>query len=803
MVLLNPSFDRLELYKKSQKLIDRFLFLLFGEDKGLLPPNLISKVVDRWTELKRMDEYRSLYQIFQKHFSYLNDGYAGSDYSISAYNGGLFKPDVLLDSIDLSDDILKKHVLQLTEYDFESQVDTNILGHIFEHSLNDIEAVRAEILGEKLDKKKSKKKKDGVYYTPKYVTRYIVERTLGKLCSEKKIELDIDEDDYTKNRKGRRKETITRLSDKLASYRKWLAGVTICDPACGSGAFLNETLEFLIKEHRYIKDLENQLLGYAIDFPDLEKEILEQNIFGVDINEESVEIARLSLWLRTAKKGRKLNTLSDNIKVGNSLIDSPKIDAELAFDWQKEFPKVFANGGFDIVLGNPPYVDIKALDDSLVEALFDQYDHCQNRINLYSVFIERGLMLTKQGGFLSYINPNSILLNSSYKSIRKRTLPLVDEIIKLPDCVFPDAQVETIIFTLRMKENFESLTSHVYAKDATLTEIDPSIFESTSKAPWIKNVDSTFNIFINEEQVSLLEKIESNRDRLESVADFCLGITPYDKHQGHSPETIESREFHSDVKLSEDYKPLISGANITRYQVSPDIVGYLKYGDWLGAPREERFFTEPRVLVRQIVSGNPPRIYAGYTEAPLYYTQIGFGIIPKSSSVNAVVLTAFLNCRVINFYHKYRFLDLEKVLFQKILIGNAKRFPIPNFVEEPRITDVEQLASQLIKKAKQLSEVVSSFCELMTAKFSIDKLSNALLNWADIDASTFLDELSKKKVTLSLEEEAKWLKYLKSQQDIAASIQMEIQKAEGQVDSLFYQLFELNDEDIRIIESSL
>ena len=129
-------------------------------------------------------------------------------------------------------------------------------------------------------------------------------------------------------------------------------GITICDPACGSGALV-EALNFLIDEHKYIDELRASLFGESIQFSDITAIILENNLYGVDINEESVEIAKLSLWLRTAQKGRKLTSLSDNLKCGNSLIDDPEVAGDKAFNWENEFPEVFAKGGFDVVIGNP------------------------------------------------------------------------------------------------------------------------------------------------------------------------------------------------------------------------------------------------------------------------------------------------------------------------------------------------------------------------------------------------------------------------------------------------------------------
>src|SRR5690606_25902975 len=118
----------------------------------------------------------------------------------------------------------------------------------------------------------------------------------------------------------------------------------------------------LIKEHRYIDEMKAKLLGGGLVFSDIETTILENNIYGVDINEESVEIAKLSLWLRTAQLRRKLNDLSSNIKCGNSLIDDKKVAGEKAFKWEEEFSEVFSNGGFDVVIGNPPYVRNESID---------------------------------------------------------------------------------------------------------------------------------------------------------------------------------------------------------------------------------------------------------------------------------------------------------------------------------------------------------------------------------------------------------------------------------------------------------
>ncbi|MCR5660174.1 MAG: Eco57I restriction-modification methylase domain-containing protein, partial [Bacteroidales bacterium] len=342
-ILANNPTDSTEhkilLFKKTQKLLDRLLFIFFAEDRGLLPPNSIMMVINQWEKLKDLDEYQPFYNRLKKYFGYMNTGFQGKNYEVFAYNGGLFKPDEILDGLTISDDVLMKNCKRISEYDFQSDVDVNILGHIFENSLTEIEEVTTKLQQGEAPTI-SKRKKDGVFYTPQYITKYIVENTVGKLCREKKAELGIDDSEYFADKK-RQVATKKALIEKLDAYRDWLLQISICDPACGSGAFLNAALNFLIAEHKLIDEMQARVEGSAIVFPNVENSILENNLYGVDINEESVEIAKLSLWLRTAKPHRKLNSLNDNIKCGNSLIDDPAIAGDKAFCWEKEFPKVF------------------------------------------------------------------------------------------------------------------------------------------------------------------------------------------------------------------------------------------------------------------------------------------------------------------------------------------------------------------------------------------------------------------------------------------------------------------------------
>ncbi len=421
LVKNNLHLDKLTLFKKSQKLLDRFLFVFFAEDCGLCPPNSVQKIIDQWKILKANDAYTPLYSRFQKLFNYLDIGKKFETFEFPAYNGGLFKPDSLLDNenVTIDDAILLEHCPKLSTYDFNTDIDVNILGHIFEHSLNEIEEMERELTLANLETlpklTTSKRKKDGIFYTPKYITDYIVENTIGRLCKEKQAELTLP-NFQTLAKLNKTENKI--LFAKYQEYKKWLFSLKILDPACGSGAFLNAALDFLINEHKQVDEQISNLTRDKIPLFDTDKTILEQNIFGVDINEESVEITKLSLWLRTAKKDRKLSDLNENIKCGNSLIDNKEIAGEKAFDWNAEFAEIMKNGGFDVVIGNPPYVGEKGNKDvfrPLQKAFKEKYT---KNADLIYFFFFKAIDLLKNNGLASFISTNYFLTADSAEILR-------------------------------------------------------------------------------------------------------------------------------------------------------------------------------------------------------------------------------------------------------------------------------------------------------------------------------------------------------------------------------------------------
>ena len=562
---------KLSLFKKSQKLIDRFLFIFFAEDRDLLPPNSTIQILDKWKADIDFGDDRPLYGLFKQYFHFLDQGRKGttSRAEIYAYNGGLFKPDAILDNLEIDDELLYKHTYKLAKYDFSSQVDVNILGHIFENSLNEIESVNAEIEGGEFDKQKSKRKKDGVFYTPKYITKYIVENTVGKLCQEKKEALGFKEEAYFEVKKGTHQNTKKQLLEVLDTYREWLLQITICDPACGSGAFLNQALDFLIKEHRYIDELKAKVLGGGLILSDIENTILENNIYGVDLNEESVEIAKLSLWLRTAQPRRKLNDLSNNIKCGNSLIDSKTVAGDKAFNWKEQFPQIFDKGGFDVVIGNPPYVRNEFIDTESKKYLEKRYEVFTGKSDLYVFFFEKSLVNLKENGKCGFI------VSSKYTKT-KYGKPLIEYLqnnSKINSFIdFRDLDVfsgivaypSIILFDKEKINSNKSESKLLVVSEENYQEVENNFQNSIEviQSEIFKRLGSWSTGSLDNKLFSLIRKIEDENKKLSELIDKPqVGI----KTGSNTSYIINKEEVPEEIKNSVLLKEYLVGREVKKY----------------------------------------------------------------------------------------------------------------------------------------------------------------------------------------------------------------------------------------------
>jgi type I restriction-modification system DNA methylase subunit len=838
---------KLSLFKKSQKLIDRFLFIFFAEDRDLLPPNSTIQILDKWKADIDFGDERPLYNLFKQYFHFLDEGRKGttSRAEIYAYNGGLFKPDAILDSLEIDDDLLYKHAYKLAKYDFSSQVDVNILGHIFENSLNEIESVNAEIEGGEFDKQKSKRKKDGVFYTPKYITKYIVENTVGKLCQEKKDQLGFKEEAYFEIKKGTHQNTKKQLLEVLDNYRAWLLQITICDPACGSGAFLNQALDFLIKEHRYIDELKAKVLGGGFILSDIENTILENNIYGVDLNEESVEIAKLSLWLRTAQPRRKLNDLSNNIKCGNSLIDSKTVAGDKAFNWQQEFPQIFnpslrggttkqsvdVNQGFDVIIGNPPYGDYFTPTEK--DYLLKKYQKSfSGTFDMYIFFFEVALNILNEEGRLCYITPNTFVDYSQFSGLRSllKENNNIEQVITLSK-VFEDAIVDTTIISLvkNIKQSNTFLGEIFKMKlksldDTILSEIDS---ENLLNEGFIIKSSKGFDVF------SLIHKCPF---KLSDLVKITQGVTT-----GGNKAFINRKSYFVDNDIPEKYvKKVLKGKTINRYRVlfddeyilystkttNPEVQNKIsellepfeeklstkretKKGTlpWycLHWAREEEDFNEPKILIRQTASE-----IVGVLDEENYYPidtihTLNLKVNIKDKKTHLSFILGLINSNLFKFLYNWK-LDEGGKVYPQVKKVNIEWFPVVD-LESTIIDDISIIVLKIQDLYKTQNEIRDKLVRYLCSKFNLDKVSQSLFNWHELDFADFIKELNKaiKKAggtPLTKKDEFEWLELFEDNKKKAQELQTQITQTEKTIDTMVYDLYGLTEEERDIVENS-
>jgi type I restriction-modification system DNA methylase subunit len=794
---LNPRHNKLEIFQKTQKLLDRFLFILFAEDRLLVPPNSVRVILEDWEKLKDLDHYVPLYERFKKYFGYLNKGHAGKHYDIYAYNGGLFADDEILDNIKVDDKLLYEGAKALSNYDFQSEVDVNILGHIFEHSLSEIEEVQAELEGKAVEKTKTKRKKDGIFYTPHYITKYIVENTIGELCRQKKEELKITDDEFAYRKRRDARENKLK---KLDNYRKWLLELTICDPACGSGAFLNQALEFLIAEHKYIDELRARLLGEKMVMNDMETEILSHNLFGVDINEEAVEIARLSLWLRTAQKGRKLSDLSKNIKCGNSLIDDPAVAGDKAFDWKEEFPEIFDEGGFDAVIGNPPYgASVNKIEK---EFYTNNYKTTLVNYDTYALFFEKGISILKQSSLLGYITPNTFFVLENGEKLRsylfqKNSLKSLLEIFN----VFSDAVVEPIV-TIIQKETPNSSNKF---KSLLLPRSENTIADSKfnfdsiefTQSDLLERVDLIFNYHATETKRKLSKKIERHSIKLGEISKITAGVKPYEKGKGipqQTKEVVDNKPF-TKYNVSElGWSKLIRGTQVNRYTLIWD-GEFIKYGENLAAPRKSESFSNPKIFIRR----TDDKILSVYDENAFIGLNSVHCLQLNNEETNLLTILSILNSRLMNWFFQFQNFHMVGKPLAEVKVVFIERLPI--IIPSNQQPFIEK-ADIMLSKNKELHEAKKQLLQLLTSKYDGLTVSKKLEDWPSLSFKDFLKELTKQKIKLSLAEQTEWMHHFENEKAKANAIQQVIDTTDKKIDQMVYNLYGLTAEDIKIVEGN-
>ena len=826
----NNDINKAKLLRLTQKLCDRIIFILFAEDRGLLTTNTIKEIRERHQGDGFGD--RTMYDYYKLYFDAINAG--NEKLNIPKYNGGLFAQDTELDLLIIDDVILDLEAQALSDYDFMSDVSVNILGHIFEQSLTDLEEINASINEVAFDAKKSKRKKDGVFYTPEYITKYIVENTLGKLCEDKRDELKLTNIIAPKNpKKPTKKEQIQK--DNLEEYRVWLLGLKILDPACGSGAFLNQALDFLINAHQALqKDL--VVMGDITAYYEIEKSILENNLYGVDINEDAVEIAKLSLWLRTAVKGRELTKLADKIKCGNSLIDDKSV-VDNAFIWEKEFSEVFESGGFDVVIGNPPYVQLQSMIEISVKLKQQNFNTFEATGDLYVLFYELGVQLLKDNGFLGYITSNKWMRSKYGKSLRKYLSNKISlkVLIDLGKDIFDAATVDSNILILeKQKVNHHNCRAVDISNEKEFSDFDEYLNNSIT----IKHFSEDNWIILNQMEIQINKKIENKGIALKEW-DLSINrgvLTGYNEAFLVTKE-IKDRLIKEDKSSIEILKPILRGRDIQRYNPAfadvwliatfpslkldidnyPAIKSYLEsfgkkiyqigetYLDEDGYKLRTRKKTKNKWFETQDAIG----YYKDFNNSLLIWKRIGS--ILRFSLGKFYCLDS--TCILSSDYNKYLLCVLNSKMGHYLMkdapkTGTGDLLISVQAIEPLKIPIIDN-QEPFINKADLMLELTRNSQETkqnFLNELDLEKIPKKLQNFEELDFDTFVKEYKKaKKLKFAdrLEErnfKNEWRSLFLNDASQAKELKAQINATDKEIDKMVYELYGLSDDEIKIVE---
>ncbi|MBI4301800.1 MAG: N-6 DNA methylase [Chloroflexi bacterium] len=568
----NPGLAPAQVDELIQQLLNRLIFIRTAEDRGL-EENRLKATLHQWKSSgHRGHLIEPLRQIFL-------------DFALS-YDSELFPVPDRWTPVFIDDPLLENILNGLYDrpgkmagYDFRA-IDADVLGAVYEQYLGHVaevvkerarQAARQPRLlgqGEDLDyelvAKKERRKAQGIYYTPKWVVDYIVRQTVGRLIEE---------------HEGRDPNAIHNM--------------TILDPACGSGSFLIRAYDELLRYHAHIKGKTPADLDWAERIG-----ILTRNIFGVDLDDQAVQIARLNLLLRALDSRETLPPLAENIRRGNSLISGTPEELrenfgdtwreKHAFDWKDTFPDIMDKGGFDVVIGNPPYVRIQSLPEEERNYFRDHFETPYGSFDIYLLFIEQAIHLLKPGGRFGFITSGKFLKSTYGKKLCQHIYQncTVEEIIDLSTLqvfaqattypvllIFHKGKEEKLLYYSMLRQEpglgtdlgapadrMERLAS----QDALLkgfwpppAEGQPLMQKLFAKAVPLKEVAERIFVGLqtSADKVYIIQRI-SERDKLVVAT---------------SSQTGTQHELESAV-----LKPLLSGSNIQRY-IPPNTQRYLLF----------------------------------------------------------------------------------------------------------------------------------------------------------------------------------------------------------------------------------
>ena len=641
----NNNVDEDALDEGVQKVLDRLIFIRTAEDRQI-EPNVLLSVLREWeTAGKKKSVYDKLVSTFKR---FDND-----------YNSKLFASHAL-EEWRASDKIIEEIIKGLYQtadgyrYDF-SAISTDVLGGIYEQYLGYVQEKT-----QKDDKgKKSKRKSQGIYYTPKYIVEYLMEQTLGEVLKKAK--------------------------------KKDLPNIKILDPACGSGSFLISAYDKMLEAKN---KLETQT-GLFDKF-----EILKNNIYGVDLDEQAIEIARLNLLLRVLSQKTKLPTLSHNIKMGNSLVEGKmekleeyfgeKWREQKAFIWKDEFSEVFEKSGFDVIIGNPPYgAELTKIQQEYFKKEFDI-----GSTDTAILFIKQAFDLLEDGGKLGFIVPKAFCFASNWMKIREY---IGDNLETIVDCgkVWKEVKLEQVIFIVKKgrKKSFYNSAKVIKEQIKNIGRVD-------------KKDAKSFGFFLNsvsDKEIEIAKKIKRKSIMLNDISTNQRGAI--------------LQKYISDIGS----RNVIGGAQVQQ----GGIIGVKGKIDSKNINSKQALIKNNSVLVQRIVAHieNPTdhiKITACVPENKNLIIVDTINQITLDKKYNPHFIVALLHSQLINWY-AYRFIFGKAIRTMQFDNPTTSRLPIPeaNEKEQAEIVKLAQFMLDLQKEAREMTDNTDKHARLKT---EIEKL---------------------------------------------------------------------------------
>ena len=716
----NPHLGSDELTEMTQRTIDRLVFIRFLEDKQIEPEHYISVFGDSKTAWK--------------------DFIYASRKLDAKYNGIVFKKTFIDEKnffepndIDFSS-VCEELSHVNSPYNFDL-IPIHILGSIYERFLGKV--VVATDKRVRIDEKPEVRKAGGVYYTPQYIVNYIVENTVGKLIEGK--------------------------------TPKEIAKLRFADISCGSGSFLITVFDKLLEYHKKFyqnnpKEAKSagcyEVNGKWVLSLKQKQKILTNNIYGVDIDAQAVEVTQLSLYLKlledesnaTAEetwvmfKEQILPSLSDNIICGNSLIGTD-ISSGTLFNWEEEkklkpmnfedaFPKIMKAGGFDAVVGNPPYrmVQPHNINEQELQYYKKNFIAASFKIDLFHLFLNKGINSTKELGLLGYIMPTTLLNNVYAEKLRNWILntTCIKSIATSKERIFEDADVYTSVYVFEKNKNNTGNEIAITFEVKKLMEKNEIEYDFIKQKSFQNNVGNTWNLLLNQKNLQAINKLETNTVKLNTICELNRGLITGDRGR-----------YFSTTKLNEKYLPILAGSDVNRYYAKKhsEYVLFERPKTAGGCWDKEVHLAEHKIIIRQI--GVVPT--ATLLLEKIAVTGNIFTIRAKNNSVELEkYVLAIINSKLIKYFWQTMFADFKNSF--------------------PQVT-IESLSQIPIKQQELESDVAKALCDL----------SNNMM------------ELKEHLLVAKTDNEKEYLE----------------KKCKGfdrQIDALVYELYGLTEEEINIVE---